>query len=62
MNRSIVMKKYLAFAGAVLVLAPAVFLHSAAAFQEPVRTTKAAKKPVDFTAKLNGTTDSLGKT
>ena len=56
------MKKYLAFAGAVLVLAPAVFLHSAAAFQEPVRTTKAAKKPVDFTAKLNGTTDSLGKT
>ena len=57
------MKKYLAFAGAVLVLAPAVFLHSAAAFQQPVsRPTKAAKKPVDFTAKLNGTTDSLGKT
>jgi len=55
------MKKYLAFAGAVLALAPVALLHTASAFQQPVNTTK-AKKPVDFTAKLNGTTDALGKT
>jgi OmcA/MtrC family decaheme c-type cytochrome len=57
------MKKCLAFAGAVLVLAPAVFLNTAAAFQSPARRTAGTlKKPVDFTAKLNGSTNSLGKT
>jgi len=57
------MKKCIVLAGAVLALTPAVFLHTAAAFQPPVRKTAGPpKKPVDFTAKLNGTTDSLGKT
>jgi len=57
------MKKCLAFAGAVLVLAPAVFLHTASAFQQPNKKTAGAlKKPVDFTAQLNGTTNALGPT
>jgi OmcA/MtrC family decaheme c-type cytochrome len=55
------MKTYLAVASAVLAVAPAVFLHSAVAFQ-PQKRAAANQKPVDFTAKLNGTTDSLGKT
>ena len=55
------MKKCLAVVGAILVMAPVVFLHTAAA-QQPQRKAGAPKKVVDFTAKLNGTTNSLGKT
>ena len=50
------MKKYLVLASAVLALAPVVFLNTASAEAPPV------KRPVDFTAKLNGSTTSLGKT
>jgi OmcA/MtrC family decaheme c-type cytochrome len=58
------MKKCLAFAGVVLALAPAVFLNTAVAQVRPVNKTVAsqAKKPVDFHANINGTTNSLGKT
>jgi len=56
------MKKYLAFAG-VLALASVAFLPTAAAFQQPVQKTGGSpKKVVDFTAKLNGPSDALGKT
>ena len=58
------MKKCLAFAGVMLALAPAVVFLAAAADERPVTKTAASslKKPVDFTAQLNGTTNALGKT
>ena len=50
------MKKRLVFASAVFALAPVVFLSTASADDHQ------AKRAVDFTAMLNGSTDSLGKT
>ena len=38
------------------------FVHKAIAFQQPQARPGASKRVVDFTAKLNGTTNSLGKT
>ena len=56
------MKKFLAVAGAALMFAPVVLVHQAIAFQQPQARPGAPKRAVDFTAKLNGTTNSLGKT
>jgi OmcA/MtrC family decaheme c-type cytochrome len=50
------MRKRLAFASAVFALTCVVFLHIAFADERPV------KRAVDFTAMLNGPSDSLGKT
>jgi OmcA/MtrC family decaheme c-type cytochrome len=52
------MRKCYTFASVALALAPVVFLNTAVAATRP----RPPKKPVDFTARLNGTTNALGKT
>ena len=59
------MKRSLAFASLAVALAPAAFFYNAA-FAQEITTSKPPvshlKKPVDFTAQINGTTNSLGPT
>jgi OmcA/MtrC family decaheme c-type cytochrome len=55
------MRNYLAVAGAVFALAPVVLFNTTfAADTHPANHP--AKRPVDFTARLNGSNTSLGKT
>jgi len=57
------MKKCLAFASIVVLALTSVVIFRASAADGPPPTKSALpRKPVDFTARLNGTTDSLGKT
>jgi len=58
------MTKRLVLASAVFALAPVVFFSTASADDHTVKrgTAAQAKKPVDFTAQLDGSTNSLGKT